>query len=180
MSAPEQQVQARAARINALVEHFAASTDPAVSQNARELVQLLMEMYGAGLETMLRALQRADREGEATEALLDDELVSSLLVLHDLHPEDGAARIGRGLQRVRALTGADIALLGLSDTTARVRVEGQRGARAPAPADLRRLIEEIVQASAPDVVHVEVEGLGEGSPTLVQLTRAPSDGGVRR
>lgn len=176
MGAREEQVQALAGRINALVEYFAASEDPEARQNARELVQRLMEMYGAGLETMLRIIQRGEGAAATTEALVDDELVSSLLVLHDLHPEDGATRIGRGLERVRALTGADVALLGLTDTAAHVRVDGGRGARAPAPADLRRLIEEIVQSAAPDVVHVEVEGLGESPPALVQLTRAPSRG----
>ena len=172
MTPPEPPVQAVAGRINALVEHFAASTDPAVRDNARTLVQLLMEMYGAGLETMLRAVQRAEGGGDAVEALLDDELVSSLLVLHDLHPEDAATRIGRGLERLRQLTGAELTLVDAGGAAARVRVDGKRGAR-PA-ADLRRLIEEMVQAAAPEVERVEVDGLEGAEPVLVQLTRGPS------
>ena len=165
-------MQAVAARIDALVAQLAGVDDPVIRAQAQELVQLLMEMYGAGLARMLHAVQGRADGAAATEALLRDELVASLLVLHDLHPEDSAARIARGLERVRELAGADVALVGVSDTLARVQVRSQRRARAPAAAELQRLIEGVVRAAAPDVLAVEIDGLDESAvPQLVQLTR---------
>ena len=170
-------MQAVAARIDALVAQLARVGDPEIRAQAQELVQLLMEMYGAGLARMLHAVQRGGEGAVATEALLRDELVASLLVLHDLHPDDKAARIARGLERVRELAGADVALVDVSDTLARVQVRAQRQARAPAAAELQRLIEGVVRAAAPDVMAVEIDGLAESTvPQLVQLTRTSVSG----
>src|SRR5688572_6001769 len=173
----EQRMPAVAARIEALAAYFAAVPDADVRQKAQELVTLIMELYGAGLATIVRVLQ-SEENGDGRgmlDALVRDELVASLLVLHDLHPDDSAARIGSALERVRAVAGAEVTLVRVSDATAHVHVRAQRRGSAHSALELRRLIEEVVQAAAPEVDCVAIDGLVEAEPpALVQLTRAPS------
>lgn len=174
----DSRTHATAARIQALVDIFAASPDEAVRERAQELVRLLMELYGAGLERVMTTLRRVEgAAGPVTAELVRDELVASLLLLHDLHPEDAAERIRRELGRVHALTGAEAELLEVDGArAARVRVNGRRGgARAPSVEDLRRLIDEMVRAVAPEVQRVDIEGLeDDATPRLVQLTSRPT------
>src|SRR5688500_5419864 len=106
-------MRAVAERIDVLVREAASSPDPAVRRNAQELVQLLMRLYGAGLSRIVHLLAleepRADgRSGPIMSALLADDLIASLLVLHDLHPEDVETRIARGLQRLQETAAAEI------------------------------------------------------------------------
>jgi len=160
-----------AARIEALLGRFATSPDPAVRDGSHELVSLLMRLYGAGLERILRTVEEKDgRDGDAMRALAQDELVSSLLVLHDLHPDDVPARISRELDRFRAIAGADLSLLSYADGVARVHVRGGRATRAPGAAELRRLLEEVVRGVAPETTRVDVDGLEPSTAPLVQLT----------
>ncbi len=172
-------MRAVAERIDALVRDFAASPDPAARQNAQELVRLLMRLYGAGLARIVHVLELDGRDAEGPAGrimatLLADDLIASLLVLHDLHPEDVETRIARGLERLQEAAGAEITVLEVGDGAARVKV----GARSRAPAtsllDLQRLIDDVVHAVAPDIVRVDVEGLPpKASPPLIQLTRNP-------
>jgi hypothetical protein len=101
--------------------------------------------------------------------------VASLLVLHDLHPEDVETRIARGLERVRPLVGGTITLVGVRDGAARVKVEALSQPNAALRVDLQPLIESVVHAVAPDVVRVDVEGLPRSAPStpLIQLARNP-------
>jgi hypothetical protein len=83
----DQRMHAVAARIEELVGYFAAASDPHVRHEVQELVTLLMELYGTALERILQLLQHDNAHAApASEALLRDELIASLLVLHDLHP----------------------------------------------------------------------------------------------
>lgn len=183
MADDRDRMQESAARIQALVDQFAASPDAAVRERSQELVRLLMQLYGSGLERILHILeQQAGRDSAVIEALARDELVSSLLVLHDLHPDDSAARVARELERIRPIARAKLTLVALEERAARVRVEGGGGAKSPGAPELRRLIDEIVRAAAPEVERVEIEGLDEAHTVLVQLTngRPAASGGPAR
>lgn len=170
---PEQRMHEVAARIEALIGDFAASPEPALQRKAQELVKLLMELYGAGLAKMLEILERDERDTtRLVEAMANDELIGSLLTLHDLHPQDSRARIVRELERVRAVAGVEVTLVEMREASARVQVHGQTRSGRISPVELRKLIEGVVQAAAPEVDHVEIEGLGDAAtPELVQLTR---------
>jgi hypothetical protein len=168
----DEQLRAIVERIEALVAECAASPDPATRRNAQELVQLLMRLYGAGLARILRMVELHDASGRRTvDALLGDDLVASLLVLHDLHPEDDEARIRRGLERLEAPVGATIRLLEVRDGTARVHLDDERGAASLL--DVERLIDDVVRAVAPNIAVVDIAGLPVRPPLpLVQLKRA--------
>jgi hypothetical protein len=67
----------RVARVERLLEE--------VDERGEELVQALLDMYGEGLR---RILARTDPA-----VLVEDELLSELLLLHDLHPVPLDARV---------------------------------------------------------------------------------------
>jgi hypothetical protein len=171
----DQELRAVAERIEALVHGFAQSADPAARRDAQELVRLLMTLYGAGLERILRILELEERHGgRMVGALLADDLVVSLLVLHDLHPDDVATRIAHGLERLQSATTTQLTLLEVRDGAARVKAEPRHQGAPVTPIAVRRLIDHMVHAVAPDITRVDIEGEGlpvAGSPPLIQLTR---------
>ena len=155
-----QEVDASVRRIEELIENLGAA-DPHLREMAEEAIRLLMQLYGAAFRRVIEALDRTTAEG-----LAEDRLVSSLLLLHGLHPVPAEQRIEEALQRVeRKLDGAHLALAGIVNDAAHVRVE-RNGGSAP-PAALAAMIEHAVAESAPEIDDVKIEGLPE---PLVQIT----------
>ena len=63
---------------------------------ARELVQLLMEVHGTGLERILELVFESGAGGEAMiNKLAADPIVRHLLLLYSLHPDDLETRVVR-------------------------------------------------------------------------------------
>ena len=115
-------------RIDALL--VASAAHGAVArERAEELVRLVTDLYGAGLERLLEILHDAGRldAGVLTE-IADDDVVASLLLVHGLHPYDLPTRVERGLQAVRPelrTQGVDVELVTVDDTGAvRLRLVG--------------------------------------------------------
>ena len=79
-------------RIAELIENLGEIAGAPVRQRAEELAQRLVHLYGAGLERLMSIWKATGRSAEADEKLSADPLVSSLLVLHDLHPVAAASR----------------------------------------------------------------------------------------
>src|SRR6202022_3706311 len=80
---PEQLVT----RVQDLQARLESAPDPATRELAEELVSAVVRMYGAGLEQILDALFAAGEDGAGIAAsLVQDPLVATLLLIHDLHP----------------------------------------------------------------------------------------------
>ena len=104
--------------------------------------------------------------------LAEDKLVSSLLLLHGLHPEPVETRIREALHRVeRRLDGHRVRLEEIAEEVARVRVELNGGAP---PSTLAAAIERAIAECAPDIAGVEIEGLPQAAVSLVQIAPAAS------
>ena len=151
-----QEFQDRVARIEGLVQKLEASADPASRSTARELIQCLMELHGAGLERLLEIVAGS---GDAASGLIDsvarDELVSSLLVLYGLHPDDFETRVMRALDKVRPVLrerGAGLEALAGSENMVRVKITGA-GSK-----ELEKVVREALFESAPDAAEVVIEG----------------------
>lgn len=71
-------------------------TPGATAGTALEAVTMLTEVYGEALSRMM-----AHVPGDAAPALVEDDLVGHLLVLHGLHPEPVERRVARTLERLR-------------------------------------------------------------------------------
>ena len=90
---------------------------PLARQRAEELVRVVVDLYGAGLERLLE-IAGPDLPESTVDALAADELVSGLLVVHGLHPYALSERVERALESVRPYLrshGGDVELLGVDD-----------------------------------------------------------------
>src|SRR5580692_2146534 len=115
--------QQRLQSIERLLGEIEGAADPSLRTSVQQLVQLVMDLHGAGIERMLE-LVRADATGG--EGLIyklgRDELVASLLVLYGLHPLDLEARVVEALDKARARLRShqgEAELLSIQDGTVR-------------------------------------------------------------
>jgi Fe-S cluster biogenesis protein NfuA len=156
-------------RIEALLGQLRATADPATADTTEEVVRLVVELYGAGLE---RAVELAGPE--VLERLVEDELVASLLVLHGLHPKDTETRVVEALDKVRPYLGSHaggVELLGVDpEGVARLRLEGSCDGCPSSTMTVKLAIERAIEEAAPEVTAVEVENLTpEREPQLLQI-----------
>jgi hypothetical protein len=153
-------------RIEVLVQALEACPDAAARENARELVRAVMELHAAGLERVLDLASQAGEPGvDLVTRLGQDGLVSSLLLLHGLHPVPLADRVGVALDRVRPRLHAwrgDVELLEATGEVVRLRLLGDDLLNGPA---LRAAVEEAIVEAAPEVQILSVEECWERSPS---------------
>jgi Fe-S cluster biogenesis protein NfuA len=168
-------------RIDALLVASAAHGVVA-RERAEELVRLVTDLYGAGLERLLEILHDAGRlDAGVLDEIAGDDVVASLLLVHGLHPYDLPTRVERGLDALRPdlrAQGVDAELVSVDDDgTVLVRLVGSVGGCSVAA--LRQAVEAAVDATAPDAAAVRVEAAP--APAVIpasalrsRLTRVPS------
>jgi Fe-S cluster biogenesis protein NfuA/nitrite reductase/ring-hydroxylating ferredoxin subunit len=165
-------VRESSARIDELLDELEQSAVPAVLERVQELLSCVMVLYGAGLERTVDLVLESGRRDLARQ-LADDEIVGSLLVLHDLHPDDVLTRVNDALERVRPYLGSHaggVELLGVDETgIAHVRLQGSCDGCPSSALTVASAIEDAILQAAPDVVAVEAEGMVEQSPSLLQI-----------
>jgi len=162
-----QEFQQRVRRIGALVEEIETIADPAARSATRQLMQVVMEFHGAALDRALEILAAGGEPGMAfLEQLGRDPMVSSLLALYGLHPEDAEARVRKAVDRLAAQLQRDAAaidLLAWENGVVRIKVTPGAHACGSTTQTLRTLVEDAVYEAAPDIASLTVEGL-DGKP----------------
>lgn len=161
----DQEAHERVARVETLLDEVEALPDPHSRNKATEMVQALLDMYGEGLARMMEHARDAGAE-PFTDTLAGDELVSHLLLLHDLHPVPVETRVLGALDEVRPYLeshGGNVEFLGVTDGVVRLRMEGSCSGCPSSTVTLKLAIEEAVFKAAPDVEAVEAEGVEEGN-----------------
>ena len=130
---------------------------------ADELVASIMQLYGAGLERIVAALDEPGASAADVKArMVEDGVVASLLVIHDLYPIDLEARVREALDSVRPYMeshGGDIEIVGLEDGVARLRLVGHCRGCPASEATLELAIKTALQEHAPDLAGLEVDGV---------------------
>jgi Fe-S cluster biogenesis protein NfuA/nitrite reductase/ring-hydroxylating ferredoxin subunit len=165
---PPRDLRTVGSRIEELLGRIRAG-DPGTADTAEEVVRLVVELYGAGLE---RTVELAGPE--VLERLVEDELVASLLVLHGLHPKDTETRVVEALDQVRPYLGSHaggVELLGVDpEGVVRLRLEGSCDGCPSSTQTVKLAIERAIEEAAPEVTAVEVENLTrEKEPQLLQI-----------
>ncbi|MGW7491524.1 hypothetical protein [Streptomyces sp. NPDC054786] len=152
-----------------------AQRDREASAAAEELVRVLMDFYGAGLARIMHLTGSGTDDDGPRSALLRDELVTSLLVLHDLHPEDTAARIDRALDSVRRQHPAEVGEFDADSGALRLRAGDSGGCGCPSTnQQAQQAVEAAVSCFAPEVTSVQWEAAGDRTePTLLQISPRP-------
>jgi hypothetical protein len=155
-------------RIEQLVADLEALNGPA-REKARELLAAVLKLHRAGLARMLEIA------APSQEQLARDPLVSSLLVLHDLHPHGLAQRLAEAVESARGeLDGCSVEIVSIEACRARVRLDRRAGYHRAAE-DVRATLRERILAVAPDLDELIIEGTvepGRSEARLVQLGAA--------
>ena len=148
--------------IEALLQRIEKANDPAMSAMAKDLAQRLMEFHGAGIERILEIIHK-DSAGHdnVIDALAQDPLVRSLLLLYGLHPDGLETRVQQALEKTRPYLkshGGNVNLIGVDDAgKVTLRLEGSCQGCASSSATLKLAVEEAIYEAAPDVTAIIVE-----------------------
>ena len=182
-AAGQPDLRATGERIDALLDAAAVGGQVA-RERAEELVRLVVDLYGAGLERLLDITYESGRlDDELLERLVADDLVASLLVVHGLHPYDVETRVVQALDSVRPYLGShggDVELVGLSEEGAvRLRMLGSCDGCPSSSVTLTLAVETAIREAAPEVTGIEVEETtsepGAGSVIPVSSLRSRLD-----
>jgi Fe-S cluster biogenesis protein NfuA len=169
-------VQTAGDRVEALLGELGGLTDAATLAKVDELVRVLVELYGSGLDHLMEIVTETGG-AETLHRIAADELVSGLLVLHDLHPLSTAERVRAALDEVRPYLGlhdGGVELVGITaDGVARLRLEGTCHGCPSSQLTVTQAIERAIARAAPEISTVDAEGLADPAPPLLQIGRRP-------
>jgi len=156
-------------RIEHLLVSIRSSTDGATWSSVEELVRLLTELYGAGLDLAVEL-----GGPELARRLAADELGAGLLLLHGLHPDDLADRVAAAVDGLRPALrrgGAELEVVSTAGGAVRVVVSAAGGCGSTAER-LRQQVSDALWSAAPDAGSIVVEAGGEAAaPVRLGPTR---------
>jgi nitrite reductase/ring-hydroxylating ferredoxin subunit len=162
-------------RIAQLLEELRTRTSPHAWTQVDELLRTVLDLYGRALG---RVVDIASGDGSADELrakLIADPLLTSLLVLHGIHPVDTRSRIERVLDRARKSLGPQTiaaAFVSLDDDGGlRLRLEGSGRSHASTLAAVQGAIERAIAEAAPEVTRIDFEGMSGSADRPVALVQ---------
>ena len=159
--------QHRAERIEKLIQEVASFPDAHARAITEELIQTLLDMYGEGLAHILEITAHNETSGQnLIGEFVQDELISSLLLLHGLHPIDIETRIARALLGIRSYLeshGGNVGLIKVENGIAYLRLEssGNGNGFSSSAFVLQQAIEDAVYKAVPDLDGIRVEGISD-------------------
>ncbi len=163
-------------RIEELIAALEMLDDPKARECAKELVQGVLDLHGAGLARLLAIVAEAAESGTATvAAMARDESVRALLLLHGLHPQDLAERVRQAVEKMRPFLGAQgirVELSGASEESVGIKLSAKWHEKKISATALTREIETMVYEFAPEVAAIEIEGLPDASVQQVKFMPA--------
>ena len=167
-------------RLGELLERLESVGDPAARATAEDLVSTLMEIYGEGLERIFDALTDEETPAVAVrDALLDDGVVASLLLIHGLYPVDLETRVRETVDALRPQVlaeGGKIDLVSLDDGVAQFLLEEAPGSSSGCAAESATLEMDLIGAleqAAPDLLGVELLSAAEARKARAPRTPLP-------
>lgn len=165
--------------VEGLLEELESLPDRVAREKANETVAALLDLYGEALERIVAAVSEVDPQGRVATTLGEDELVSHVLLLHDLHPAPLEGRVEAALDEVRpylASHGGAVELKGIEEGVVRLALEGSCSGCPSSTVTLKLAIEDAIHKAAPDVEGIEAEGVAaeaavapNGNGQLIQL-----------
>lgn len=154
------QLRTSGERISNLLDALSSGGSVA-RERAEELVRQVTDLYGAGLERILGVISARGGDTDGTlKALTNDELISALLLVHGLHPQDVPTRVAAALDSVRPYLGShggDVELLGISaDGVVSLRLLGSCHGCPSSSVTLKLAVEDAIETAAPEVTSIQV------------------------
>ncbi|HEX3565971.1 MAG TPA: NifU family protein [Acidimicrobiales bacterium] len=156
-------------RIEQLLDELRAAADPRLYGQAEEMLGLVTDLYGGGLARIVEIV--GEKDPAVLGLLSHDELVSSLLLVHGLHPDDLATRVARALEGVRPMLaqhGGDVELLDIDAVAGAVHLNllGSCHGCPSSTVTLRMAVETAIAEAAPEIQIIDVEQPTEDSPPV--------------
>jgi Fe-S cluster biogenesis protein NfuA len=175
-------IQQQMQRIGEIVEQLESNADPSTRAMAKDLVEALMAMHGAALQQILELAADAGEPGETfIRKCGRDDLISSVLLLYGLHPENLRSRVTYALEKTRNALRAQSAsaeLLSVSDDGAvTVRLEVKSTGCGSSAASVKATLEAALYNAAPDAMSIVINETdaafsGSGFVSVSQLQSA--------
>jgi len=149
-------------RLEGLVHELRSGLDQEAWWRVEEAIGLVTELYGEGIGTILGALEVWEGGHNVLAAVAQDELLSSLLVLHGLHPQDLPTRINDALDSVRPYLGShggDVEVLKIDEAggTILLRLLGSCDGCPSSVATLQGAVEQAIYDAAPEIDIIDVD-----------------------
>jgi Fe-S cluster biogenesis protein NfuA len=164
-------------RIDVLLASLRAEAPAETVERVEELVEHVVNLYGSALARVTEALaDDTSGAGAVRDRLASDPLVSTLLVVHGLHPLDLRARVERALAEVTPYVtshGGKVSLVDIANDVVTLALRGACESCSSSAATAADLLERTVKRSAPEIARVVVDA-GKAAKThaggeLVQL-----------
>ncbi len=152
-------------RIGELVQQIESIVDPAVRASTKQLVQSIMDLHGNALEKALETVAQAGEPGmQIIDHLGHDPLVSSVLILYGLHPDDIQTRVVRAVDKIRPQLrkqGCEVEIVDVTDGVVRLRAEIGSHTCGSTARTLQASLEGAIYDAAPDLTSLVIEGFEE-------------------
>ena len=180
--AGEKDFQEKIRQLGTLVGELDQMPSGGSKVGTRELVQLLMEVHGTGLERIMEVVFEAGPSGEALIGKLgQDPIVRNLLLLYSLHPDDLETRVLKALDtagtRLRKFD-TEVELVSIHDGAIQVRLLTSGHACGSTTKNLQAIVEECVYDMAPDLnslaIHAPEDEPSSGFVPLANLLKYPA------
>ena len=163
-------------RVEKLAARLESAGDPEIRATALDLVQSVVELHGAALQRLVDSLMLTPAGEQALNEALQNDLVSSMLLLHNLHPDDIETRVLRGIEKARPYLkshGGDVELAAVRDGIVHLRLHGTCGSCPSSSITLKNAVEDALFEVAPDIVEIVSENAAvtsQSGPQLVTIT----------
>ncbi|HET7890614.1 MAG TPA: NifU family protein [Candidatus Sulfotelmatobacter sp.] len=152
-------------RIGQLVQEIESIADPSLRASTKNLVQSIMDLHGLALEKTLDIVAGTGEAGmNIIHQLGRDAVVSSVLLLYGLHPDDIETRVANALEQIRPKLrkqGCEVELLSVSGGAIRFRVETGAHTCGSTAKTVQTSLEGAMFDAAPDLTSLVIEGLEE-------------------
>lgn len=168
------------AEVERRLEQIEQLADPVAREAATGAVGALLDLYGAGLDRIVEEIAARD-DGEFAAALVADDLVAHLLLLHGLHPVPLSQRVRAALEEVRPYLeshGGDVELLGVQAPAVHLRLQGSCRGCPSSTVTLKLAIENAIRKAAPEIEEVIAVDAAP-APQAQPLLQIEVLGGVR-
>jgi len=170
----DQQTRDRIQKIEALIDRFERSTDPDVREDARQLVQALMDLHSISLSQIVTILLDQGASGQQIlHELMNNENVSGLLILYGLHPLSLSDRVNNAVQKLQPLLDSHhstLELISCEEGAVQLRLVVNSNGGHSSSIELQQLIREAIIGAAPDFADLTIQVIApEPQPVFVPL-----------
>jgi hypothetical protein len=161
------------ARIETLIATLESQADASARRPARELLEVVLDLHGLALARLASIIAGEANGAALFSRLAEDRHVRAVLLLHGLHPDEIAVRVGRAIAELNhdlAARGVRLRMAAVGANTARLVVHHEPGTHR-LDASLREQIEAVIVEAAPELDELIIDGPDLGADETMPEVR---------